>query len=78
FYERMASRITATGGRIALGRPAAGVTMSDGRAGGISLADGSTVACDHVISTMPLTTLVATLPQVPDAVRAAAARLTFR
>ena len=78
FYDRMAARITEAGGNIVLGRPVAGVTMSGGRASGISLADGSVVACDHVVSTMPLTTLVATLPDAPEDVRAAAARLTFR
>lgn len=77
-YERMASRLVATGGKLSLGRRVAGVEVTTGRATGIRLEDGGTVRCDHVVSTMPLNLLVQGLEAAPPAVKAAAAQLKFR
>jgi protoporphyrinogen oxidase len=77
-YERMARSVAAHGGQINLQRPVDRVVTQDGRAIGLILKDGAVIACDHVISSMPLTQMVRSLPDIPDGVREAAARLAFR
>ncbi|MFT4121499.1 FAD-dependent oxidoreductase [Bradyrhizobium sp.] len=77
-YERMSRAITAMGGRIRLSTPVNRVQVERGVATGIVLADGEIVACDHVVSTMPLTTMVRSLADVPDAVLEATRVLRFR
>lgn len=77
-YERMARRIAEMGGGVRLSTPVARVCVQSDRVQGLTLSDGTFHAFDHVISTMPLTTLVAGLADVPPAVSAAAARLRFR
>ncbi|HEY5923852.1 MAG TPA: FAD-dependent oxidoreductase [Kofleriaceae bacterium] len=77
-YERMAERVRENGGRVHLRSPVDRVLVERGRACGLALADGRTVTCDHVISTMPFTLLVRSLPDVPAPVTSAAASLTFR
>lgn len=77
-YERMADAVRARGGQIHLKSPVKRVLVADGRATGIELMDGTVAYADHVVSTMPLTKLVETLPKVPQAVREAASKLTFR
>jgi len=74
-YERMAEEFQKCGGRLHLSTPVAGIAV-DGRS--LQLADGRTCEFDHLISTMPLTTLCASLPDVPETVRAACAALTYR
>lgn len=74
-YERMAQRIKALGGAIHLNHPAAG--LADAR-GGVRFPDGSVRSFDHVVSTMPLDLLAASLPDLPDAARAACGGLEFR
>lgn len=89
-YRRMAERFEAAGGRLHLNTPVAGVVASEGRVDGIAMPDGRLERFDHVISTMPLTVLVASLVAsleaagVPGAAAAASAlaaplaRLKFR
>jgi protoporphyrinogen oxidase len=77
-YERMARSVIAAGGRVHLRRPVGRVVTEAGRATGIELQDGDFVACDHVVSTMPLTQLIERLDDVPRHVRDAAGRLQFR
>lgn len=78
FYERMAARLAANGGKLFLSRPVAGVATNNGRAAGIRFQDGAVVPYDHIISTMPLTLMVQGLDAAPAGVRAAASRLVFR
>ena len=77
-YERMARSIVAAGGKVHLQRPVRRVVTQAGRATGIELQDGDVVSCDHVVSTMPLTQMIARLDDVPSHVRDAASRLQFR
>jgi protoporphyrinogen oxidase len=74
-YERMGQRIRAAGGRIHLSSPIAGVT-ADGL--GLRLDDGAEYRFDDVVSTMPLTQLCQALPDLPESVRLALGRLTYR
>ncbi len=57
--EAMATAIRARGGRIHLGAPAKGILTSEGRVTAVTTADGRTLQCDRVISTIPT-------PLVPD------------
>ncbi len=50
FIDRLVARYTGLGGRLACGRRVAAVCVADGRATGVSLADGEQVAADHVIA----------------------------
>lgn len=77
-YERMALEIRRRGGRIHEGKSVAQVLVESGRATGIELADGTLVRGGHVVSTMPLTTMVERLPDLPDPVRHACVELRYR
>lgn len=77
-YERMADAVRKSGGQVFLSTPVQRVLTERGRVRGIELPDHSVREYDHVISTMPLTQLVARLPQAPLQVIEAARKLTFR
>jgi protoporphyrinogen oxidase len=77
-YERMARSIRAAGGRIHLQRPVDRVMTEAATVTGVALQDGEFLACDHVITTMPLTSMVRGLANVPKQASDAASRLTFR
>jgi protoporphyrinogen oxidase len=77
-YERMAERVRASGGRVHLQRPVERVLTEGGAVTGIELPGGEVLSFDHVISSMPITLLVARLPEAPAEVREAAAALRFR
>jgi protoporphyrinogen oxidase len=77
-YTKMAERVRAQGGEINLSAPVRRVVRDGFDVQGIELADGRYEACDHVISTMPLTLLVRSLGDIPPDVEAAVAALRFR
>ncbi len=77
-YERMAAAVGLRGGKVFCSRPVQRILMEGSRAAGVELEDGSRLPFDHVVSTMPITLLVARLPGVPDEVRRQAATLRFR
>ncbi len=77
-YDRLQAAVVAGGGQVRVGSPVQRVRVTDGRATGVVLADGEVVEADWVVSSMPITLLLAGLPDVPDEVVAAAARLRFR
>ncbi len=77
-YERMAEKIRALGGRVHLKTPIARVAVKDGRATGVELEDGTFQAADAVVSSMPLTQLIARLDDAPADIKARAERLRFR
>ena len=77
-YERMARAVTELGGDVRLNTPVKRVIVKDKAACGVELSDGSSLAFDHVISTMPLTTMVKGLSDIPEAVTAATNALTYR
>jgi protoporphyrinogen oxidase len=78
FYDRMRSHVESNGGSVRLEAPVRRVLVEAGRAHAVVLADGTEVAADHVVSSMPITLLLKGLPDVPDHVQAAADRLRFR
>jgi len=73
--ERMAAQVAAAGGRVHLSTPVVGLGP-DGRS--LLLADGSGRRFDHIVSTMPLTSLVKSAPGLPADVAEAADKLTYR
>ncbi len=77
-YEKMAQLIEERGGKVYTRRPVKKILVEDGCATGLSLHSGEVLSYDHVISTMPLTQLIATMDDVPPTVRATAAGLKFR
>lgn len=80
-WESAASRITSQGGTVVMDRKVTSVTRLDGRwlveAVG---SDGSTdrYQVDHVVSSMPVRSLIRGLPNVPAEVRDAARALRYR
>ena len=78
FYDRMRSHVEDGGGTVRMQSPVRRVLTDHGRVTGVSLANGTTIAADHVVSSMPLTLLLKGLDGVPDDVRHAAERLRFR
>jgi protoporphyrinogen oxidase len=77
-YERMAEMIRHRGKEVHLNTPVRRVLVERGAVVGIELASGARLNCGQVISTMPLTTLVKQLDDVPREVLDACARLKFR
>ncbi len=77
-YQRMADFVRRSGGSVHLQRPVRRVMHRGRRISGVQLADGQRRTFDHVISTMPLTTLVRGLGVMPDAVATAVDKLQYR
>ena len=73
-YDRMAKKVQDLGGAVILSTPVAGVTSS----GGLRFPDGTVRNYDHVISTMPLTLMVKSLPDVPSELLTATSNLSYR
>ena len=76
-YERMADYVDALGS-VQLNQPVRRVLHENKKVTGLELANGSTWEYDHVISTMPLTSLIKGLDDTPEQVTQAADELTFR
>ena len=74
-YERMAAAIRQKGGTVNLSAPVSGIT-ADGA--GLRFPDGCVEAFDHIVSTMPLTLMVKSLPDIPQEVEQALAKLAYR
>jgi protoporphyrinogen oxidase len=77
-YERMADSVRAWGGQVHLRWPVRRILHLDGQVVGLDLGDGERDFCDHVISTMPLTSLVRGLGDLPAEVEEAVDALRFR
>ena len=81
-WERCRDLVEAQGSTVALESPVTRITHADGRAVSVttSTPDGEvTHPADHVISSMPITTLLEVMdPPVPADVRRAAAALPYR
>ena len=74
-YDRMAKSVREKGGMVHLSAPVSGLT-ADGT--GLRFPDGVVQRYDHVVSTMPLTLMVKSLPGIPREVEVAVAKLTYR
>lgn len=77
-YQRMAAAIVEQGGQVRLATPVRRILVEHDTVRGVVLDDGSTQMFDHVVSTMPLTLMVRSLPNVPTAVIEATHQLHFR
>ncbi len=77
-YERMAKAIQHNGGKLYTNTAVAQVLVKDDKAIGIVLANGETQYYDHIISSMPLTTMVQQINNVPLGIKEACNELTFR
>lgn len=77
-YERMADFIKKHSGNVYLKTPVKKVITKNGKACAIELEDGTIREYDHIISSMPLSLMVARLPEVPEPIKKAANSLKFR
>jgi protoporphyrinogen oxidase len=78
-YVKMAEFITANGGKIHLNTPVGKICLNENNeAIGIGLKDGTIINSEKVISTMPMTSMVKGLENVPEKVIEATNRLYFR
>jgi protoporphyrinogen oxidase len=77
-YERMADYVKQHGGHVQLSCPVKRVITSNGKITGLELQNGETKNYSAVISTMPLSLMVNSLPEVPADIKEKANNLTFR
>jgi protoporphyrinogen oxidase len=77
-YERMSDFIKKQGGNVHLKTPIEKIITRNNVACAIQLQDGTIKEYDHIISSMPLSLMVARLPEAPEPIRQAAASLRFR
>ncbi len=77
-YEKMADRLRDCGGQVRLQCPVRRVVHDGFDVRGVELQNGCVEQFDHVISTMPLTSLVHGMTDVPVDVRDSAGDLKFR
>lgn len=77
-YENMQKTIEERGAKVQLNCGVKKVNTSGGRARSLTLENGETREYDHIISTMPLSILIAGLPGVPDMVLEQSRKLTYR
>ncbi len=77
-YERMRARIIDHGGRVHLNSPVNGVLVQDAVCRGLLLENGERRYFDHVVSTMPLTGMVESIPEIPPAIQTHLNALSYR
>lgn len=77
-YERMEAKIRKCGGNVFLQTPVKRIVTEHNQVSGIELVNGQTIAYNHVVSTMPFTSMVKQLPGVPPHIAAMAKSLRFR
>lgn len=78
-YEKCAEAVEQNGGTIHVNTPVKRVLLDESnKAYGIELVNGNKSNADFVISTMPLTSLIKGLDQVPSEIKKAASQLYFR
>jgi protoporphyrinogen oxidase len=77
-YKKMAEKIQQQGGTITTSCPIRKVIVEDGKASGVELMSGERKDYDTVISTMPLTSMVRTIDNVPDTILKNISQLQFR
>ncbi len=77
-YERAAEYINGNGSQVHLNKPVKEVIIEDGKAAGVILMDGAEQRADHVITSMPITSLVKGIKHTPQDVLDATDALYFR
>ncbi|WP_342597380.1 NAD(P)/FAD-dependent oxidoreductase [Cyanobacterium aponinum UTEX 3222] len=76
-YEVMGEKIVSMGGEIKLGVEVEHIYIEDNRVVGV-LADGLPIECDHLVSSMPLSTLLQVMDGTPQQVIESAQQLQYR
>lgn len=76
-YEEMGAKITNMGGEIQLKAEVQYIYLQDNRVVGV-LVDGLPIECDHLVSSMPLSTLVQVMEGTPPEVIESAQQLQYR
>ncbi len=79
-YQRMANFVREKGNKIYLETPIYGISADDSgkKVKGLTLKNGDNYHYDAVVSSMPITLLVRSLPNIPDEVNKAVGKLKFR
>ena len=77
-YENIEKCISSLGGKVYCNTLVQRVLTENGKTTALELADGTVKGYDHIISSMPISLLVARLPEVPAHIKAAAESLQFR
>lgn len=77
-YERMCELIKQRNSSVLLNTPIKRVLTKNNKAYAVELEDGTIKEYDHIISSMPLSLMVARLPNVPNQIKEAVSKLRFR
>lgn len=77
-YEKMADYVAKNGSSIYMESPVYRIVTDNGNVTGIELIDGRYKAYDHVITSMPYTSMVRRLPEVPESIIQKTKLLTYR
>ena len=77
-YEKMASLVLKAGSSIYMDTPVYRIVTANQKVTGIELMDGSFKEYDHVVSSMPYTSMVSRLPEVPKEIKQNSDLLTYR
>jgi len=77
-YEKMRASIESSSGSVILNTRVLTVLIQENRVTGVELESGEVKEFDHVISTMPLSILVAGITEAPNDVKRASQQLKFR
>ena len=77
-WETLAARLAAEGVEVRRNACVTGLGTEGGRITSVSLADGTTIPCDAVFSSMPVKDLVAAFGNAPEEVARIAADLPYR
>lgn len=77
-YEKMGAFVKSAGSNIYLNSPVYRIVTDNNKARGVELMDGTFKEYDHIISSMPYTSMVKRLPDVPDSIIQNANKLSYR
>lgn len=77
-YETMTEFIKSRGAQVFLRTPVEKVEIRDGEAKGLWLKGGSYLPYDHIVSTMPLATVVKAIEEAPQEIHEHVTKLKFR
>lgn len=78
FYDNLVSFIQESGGEVRINSAVKRIEVKDGQVLGVELRDGNFIEAKSVISSMPITSLLNGLHDVPEEVKIAASQLRFR
>nr|WP_319398817.1 FAD-dependent oxidoreductase [uncultured Carboxylicivirga sp.] len=77
-YEKMADLINSKGSNIYMNTPVYRILTNTNSVTGIELLNGTVKNYDHIVSSMPYTSMVERLPSLPDNIMQLSKQLTYR